>query len=117
MEAHGPRILESWVYTRTGLIDAALKLIYHAPWMIALAAALAVARDLWRQRTLDSERRALVVLLATGAVGRYFYAWVPRAANGHELALADVKARLGRIAKVTSATPVRIPAVSRWLPL
>jgi len=42
---------------------------------------------------------ALAVLLVTGAIGRYFYAWVPRAANGHELALADVKARLGRIAE------------------
>ena len=37
---------------------------------------------------------ALTVLLVTGAIGRYFYAWVPRAANGRELELADVKARL-----------------------
>ncbi len=64
MEAYGPRLLESRVYTQTGLIDAALKLIYHAPWMVALAAALPVARGLWRQRTLDTERRALVLLLA-----------------------------------------------------
>jgi thioredoxin reductase/Pyruvate/2-oxoacid:ferredoxin oxidoreductase delta subunit len=41
---------------------------------------------------------ALVVLLATGAIGRYFYAFVPRAANGRELELAEVKARLGRLA-------------------
>ena len=38
---------------------------------------------------------ALVVLLITGAIGRYFYAWVPRAANGTELALDDIKAKLG----------------------
>jgi dihydropyrimidine dehydrogenase (NAD+) subunit PreT len=37
-----------------------------------------------------------VVLLATGAIGRYFYAYVPRATNGRELALAEVKADLLR---------------------
>ena len=40
---------------------------------------------------------ALVVLLVTGAIGRYFYACVPRAANGRELELAEVRERLGRI--------------------
>ena len=39
---------------------------------------------------------ALAVLLATGAVGRYFYAWVPRAANGRELELDEVRAELER---------------------
>jgi thioredoxin reductase len=38
---------------------------------------------------------ALAVLLVTGAIGRYLYAYVPRAANGRELLLAEVKARLG----------------------
>lgn len=33
----------------------------------------------------------LVVLLGTGAVGRWFYAWLPRATNGRELALANVR--------------------------
>ncbi len=36
----------------------------------------------------------LAALLATGAIGRYVYAWVPRAANGRELELAEVKRRL-----------------------
>ena len=40
---------------------------------------------------------ALVVLMVTGAIGRWFYAWVPRAANGRELELAEVKTRLGRL--------------------
>jgi thioredoxin reductase len=39
---------------------------------------------------------ALAVLIATGAVGRYLYAYVPRAANGRELELAEVRARLAR---------------------
>jgi hypothetical protein len=41
---------------------------------------------------------ALGALLITGAIGRYFYAYVPRAANGRELALEEVKVRLGRLA-------------------
>ncbi|HZO08560.1 MAG TPA: NAD(P)-binding domain-containing protein, partial [Myxococcota bacterium] len=40
---------------------------------------------------------ALGLLLVTGAVGRYFYAYVPRAANGRELELAEVKAELERL--------------------
>jgi len=39
----------------------------------------------------------LAALLVTGAIGRYFYAYVPRAANGRELELAEVKARIGRM--------------------
>ncbi|MEM7200614.1 MAG: NAD(P)-binding domain-containing protein [Planctomycetota bacterium] len=41
---------------------------------------------------------ALVVLLVTGAIGRYFYAYVPRAANGRELELAEVKEQLRFVA-------------------
>lgn len=37
---------------------------------------------------------ALAALLVSGAIGRYLYAWVPRAANGRELELSEVKARL-----------------------
>jgi hypothetical protein len=42
---------------------------------------------------------ALAALLATGAIGRYFYAYVPRAANGRELELEEVKLRLVRLAE------------------
>ncbi len=41
----------------------------------------------------------LLALLGTGAVGRYLYAYVPRAANGRELEWSEVKARLGRLSE------------------
>lgn len=37
---------------------------------------------------------ALVFLVTTGAIGRYFYSFVPRAANGKELALEELNSRL-----------------------
>lgn len=37
---------------------------------------------------------ALLALLVTGAIGRYLYAWVPRAANGRELELDEVRGSL-----------------------
>lgn len=40
---------------------------------------------------------ALVVLTVTGAIGRYLYAWVPRAVNGRELALDEVRQRVQRL--------------------
>ena len=39
----------------------------------------------------------LVVLVITGAIGRYFYAFVPRAANGRELALDEIHGRLATL--------------------
>lgn len=42
---------------------------------------------------------ALFVLLVTGAIGRWFYAAVPRAANGRELELFEVKKRLNEMAR------------------
>ncbi len=39
----------------------------------------------------------LFALIVTGSVGRYFYACVPRAANGRELELSEVKTKLGRL--------------------
>jgi thioredoxin reductase len=37
---------------------------------------------------------ALVFLLVTGAIGRYFYSFVPRAANGQELALEELNSQI-----------------------
>lgn len=39
------------------------------------------------------------LLVATGAVGRYLYAYIPRAANGRELELAEVRGRLAALAE------------------
>ncbi|MHC5063584.1 MAG: NAD(P)-binding domain-containing protein [Planctomycetota bacterium] len=42
---------------------------------------------------------AMAAVCVTGAIGRYLYAYVPRAANGRELELAEVKAKMGRISE------------------
>lgn len=42
---------------------------------------------------------ALTALMVTGAIGRYFYAYVPRAANGRELKLDESQRRLDNISK------------------
>jgi thioredoxin reductase len=47
---------------------------------------------------------ALALLFVTGAIGRYFYAWVPRAANGRELELTEVKHELERVASEWDAS-------------
>ncbi len=39
----------------------------------------------------------LAVLIVTGAIGRYFYAFVPRAANGNEVALNEARAALASL--------------------
>jgi thioredoxin reductase/NAD-dependent dihydropyrimidine dehydrogenase PreA subunit len=40
---------------------------------------------------------ALAFLVVTGAIGRWFYSFVPRAANGRELALEEVQARMAQL--------------------
>jgi hypothetical protein len=40
---------------------------------------------------------ALAILVVTGAIGRYFYSFVPRAADGRELVLDEVKALLASL--------------------
>lgn len=48
---------------------------------------------------------ALGLLLLTGAIGRYLYAWLPRAANGRELALAEARAKLSAITRPDGSEP------------
>jgi thioredoxin reductase/Pyruvate/2-oxoacid:ferredoxin oxidoreductase delta subunit len=40
---------------------------------------------------------ALAILVVTGAIGRYFYSFVPRAANGSELVLEEVRSNLAAL--------------------
>jgi thioredoxin reductase/ferredoxin len=47
---------------------------------------------------------ALFALVCTGAIGRYFYAFVPRAANGRELAIDESRTELARIASAWEGT-------------
>ncbi|QDU86151.1 Ferredoxin--NADP reductase [Planctomycetes bacterium Pla163] len=56
---------------------------------------------------------ALVAIFATGVVGRYLYAWVPRAANGRELELAEVNGRLARLAEGLDRVDPRLAALVR----
>ncbi|MCA8958298.1 MAG: NAD(P)-binding domain-containing protein [Planctomycetes bacterium] len=47
---------------------------------------------------------ALLVLLLTGAAGRYLYAIVPRAANGRELELTEIRAEIDALAAQWNST-------------
>ncbi|MDF1800555.1 MAG: NAD(P)-binding domain-containing protein [Planctomycetota bacterium] len=79
--------LTSWMRSHifTGLM---------APLIVLLHAGLAP-----RQTVGGHALWALCVLVVTGAIGRYFYAFLPRAANGRELALGEVKDLLGEEAQ------------------
>lgn len=46
----------------------------------------------------------LAGLLVTGAIGRYFYAYVPRAANGRELAIDEIRERAHELPKEWGGT-------------
>jgi thioredoxin reductase/ferredoxin len=65
--------------------------------VLALLAALVHGAMAPRSTVGGHALAALAVLVATGAIGRYFYAFVPRAANGRELALEELHARLATL--------------------
>ncbi len=68
-----------------------------ATGVLALLCALVHAGMTSRDSVGGHSLWALAALLVTGAIGRYFYAWVPRAANGRELELDEVRAELARL--------------------
>lgn len=76
--------LRTWMtaHVATGIL-AAVAALLHA----ALAPRATVGGD---------ALAGLFVLVVTGAIGRYFYAALPRAANGRELRLTELKAELAR---------------------
>jgi len=53
---------------------------------------------------------ALLLLVVTGAIGRYFYAFVPRAANGRELELGEVKQQLTAASEALTGAGGRLAA-------
>jgi thioredoxin reductase/NAD-dependent dihydropyrimidine dehydrogenase PreA subunit len=67
-----------------------------ATGILALLCALVHAGLTTRDSVGGHALWALAALLVTGAVGRYFYAYVPRAANGRELELQEVRDQLAR---------------------
>lgn len=68
-----------------------------ATGVLALLCALVHAGMTTRDSVGGHSLWALAALLGTGAIGRYFYAWVPRAANGRELELEEVREQLARL--------------------
>jgi len=79
--------LKSWMtsHVATGVLACACALVH---------ASMSVGDSIGGHALL-----ALFALLVTGAIGRWFYAAVPRAANGRELELAEVKKRLSELAR------------------
>jgi hypothetical protein len=65
-----------------------------ATGVLALLLILAHAAMAPRNTVGGHALMALAALLVTGAIGRYFYAFVPRAANGRELALHELNQQL-----------------------
>jgi len=60
-----------------------------ATGILALLCALLHGAMAPRETTGGHALWSLAILVATGAIGRYFYSYVPRAANGRELELAE----------------------------
>lgn len=65
--------------------------------VVALLATLLHAGFVPRDTVGGHALWGLAVLVGTGAVGRYFYAFVPRAANGRELVLEEARLELARL--------------------
>jgi thioredoxin reductase len=80
-----PGSLQAWMTSHvvTGILAILLALVHSA-----MAPRQTVGgHALW----------AMAFLVVTGAIGRYFYAFVPRAANGRELELDEVRTQLAAL--------------------
>ncbi|MFN0008658.1 MAG: NAD(P)-binding domain-containing protein [Planctomycetota bacterium] len=108
-----PGSLRSWMtaHVATGIGSLLLVLVHSA--MIS------------RNTVGGHALAALAILLVTGAVGRYLYAFVPRAANGRELELDEVRANLTtlssqwdrispELAELVQVEVRRLTSESRW---
>ena len=77
--------LKAWMTTHvaTGILALLFALLHSAM----------APRDTIGRQALAS----LALVVVTGTIGRYFYAFVPRAANGRELALDELKGELAAL--------------------
>ncbi|MCA8964512.1 MAG: NAD(P)-binding domain-containing protein [Planctomycetes bacterium] len=84
---------QMWLGLRLGALPTWLN-VHVATGVLALLLAMQHGAMAPRQTPGGFAFWGLLVLLVTGAIGRWFYAWLPRAANGRELELDKVRAEL-----------------------
>ncbi len=84
---------QMWLGLRLGALPSWLN-VHVATGVLALLLAMQHGAMAPRQTPGGFAFWGLLVLLVTGAIGRWFYAWLPRAANGRELELDKVRAEL-----------------------
>ena len=78
--------------------------VHVATGLLALVLAVVHSAMLPRHTVGGHALAGLVVLVLTGAVGRYLYSFVPRAANGRELALDEARAELAQLSSAWGQT-------------
>lgn len=86
-----------WAGLRFGQLSTWMS-VHVATGLLAVVLALLHGAMAPRQTTGGYAFWALMVLLVTGAIGRWFYAWLPRSANGRELELVALRERLAAAA-------------------
>lgn len=84
---------QQWLGVRFGQLSTWMT-SHVATGVLAAVLAMLHAAMAPRQTTGGYAFWSLVVLLVTGAIGRWFYAWLPRSANGRELELAALRERV-----------------------
>jgi len=97
--------LKSWMrmHVASGLLGAALILFHSAFLARSALAILALA--------------GLLIVLTTGIVGRYLYAFVPRGRDGRELDATELRARVLRLRKELDQAGVAAPLLDAGAPL
>jgi thioredoxin reductase/ferredoxin len=94
---------QPWLPLRFGALQAWLTSHVATGILAFLLALLHGALD--AKQTVGGHALAcLAVLVGTGAIGRYLYSFVPRAANGRELALEEVEAQLAGLSAAWDQT-------------
>jgi hypothetical protein len=97
--------LRGWMrlHVASGLLGAAL-ILFHTSFLARSALGiLAIA--------------GLTIVVATGVLGRYLYAFVPRATDGHELDAQELRARVVRLRQELAAAGIAAPLLDEGTPL